>query len=119
MSQHHAVTILYWQLTGETALEDMVLGVDKRAVRDGINVLSSDDFDSCLAICVCRMGANIYAHLSQVAGHYKRDASGIWDRSRGNRAPEGTAYEIKPHSHSSCSRGVDRPRFPRRYCCVP
>ena len=37
-------------MTGETALEDMVLGVDERAVRDGINVLSSDDFDACLAI---------------------------------------------------------------------
>ncbi len=60
------------------------------------NVLSSDDFDACLAIVVCRMGPNFYAHLSQVAGHYKGDASGIWDRSRGNGAPEGTAYEIKP-----------------------
>ena len=37
-----------------------------------------------------------YAHLSQVAGHYKGDASGIWDRSRGSGAPEGTAYEVKP-----------------------
>ena len=71
MSQHDAVTIRCWQLTGETALEDMVLGVDERAVRDGINVLSSDDFDACLAIVVCRIGPNFYAHLSQVAGHYK------------------------------------------------
>ena len=31
-----------------------------------------------------------------MAGHYKGDASGIWDRSRGSGAPEGTAYEIKP-----------------------
>ena len=46
MSQHDAVTIRCWQLTGETALEDMVLGVDERAVRDGINVLTSDDFDT-------------------------------------------------------------------------
>ena len=96
MSQHDAVTIRCWQLTGETALEDMVLGVDERAVRDGINVLSSDDFDACLAIVVCRIGPNFYAHLSQAAGHYKGDASGIWDRSRGSGAPEGTAYEIKP-----------------------
>ena len=50
MSQHDAVTIRCWQLTGETALEDMVLGVDERAVRDGINVLSSDDFLACLAL---------------------------------------------------------------------
>ena len=75
-------------MTGETALEDMVLGVDERAVRDGVNVLSSDDFDACLAIVVCRMGPNCYAHLSQVAGHYKGDANGIWDRSRGGGAPE-------------------------------
>ena len=88
MSQHDAVTIRCWELTGETALEDMVLGVDERAVRDGINVLSSDDFDACLAIVVCRMGANFYAHLSQMAGHYKGDASGIWDRNRGTGAPE-------------------------------
>ena len=88
MSQHDAVTIRCWQLTGETALEDMVLGVDERAVRDGSNVLSSDDFDACLAIVVCRMGPNVYAHLSQVSGHYKGDASGIWDRSRGSGAPE-------------------------------
>ena len=96
MSQHDAVTIRCWQLTGETALEDMVLGVDERAVRDGINVLSSDDFDVCLAIVIRRMGRNVYAHLSQVAGHYKGDDSGIWYRSRGTGAPEGTAYEIKP-----------------------
>ena len=42
MSQNEAVTIRCWQLTGETALEDMVLGVDERGVRDGINVLTSD-----------------------------------------------------------------------------
>ena len=96
MSQHDAVTIRCRQLTGETALEDMVLGVDERAVRDGINVLSSDDFDACLAIVVCRMAPNFYAHLLQVAGLCKGDASGIWDRSRGSCTPEGTAYEIKP-----------------------
>ena len=56
MRQHDAVTIRFWQLTGETALEDMVLSINERAVRDGINVLSSDDFDACLAIVVCRMG---------------------------------------------------------------
>ena len=69
MSQHDAVTIRCWQLTGETALE------------------------ACLAIVVCRIGPNFYSHLSQVAGHYKGEASGIWDRSRGSGAPEGTVYE--------------------------
>ena len=76
----------------------MVLGIDGRVVRDGINVLSSDDFDACLAIFVCPMRPNCFARLSQVAGHCKGDASGIWDRSRGAGAPEGTAYEIKPIS---------------------
>ena len=37
-------------------IEDMVLDLDQRAVRDGINVLSSEGFDACLAIVVCRMG---------------------------------------------------------------
>ena len=64
MSQHDVVTIRCWQLTGETALEDMVLYVDERAVRDVINVLSPDDFDVCLAIVVCRMGPNFCSHLS-------------------------------------------------------
>ena len=53
MSQNDAFTIRCWQLTGETALEDIVLGVNERAVREGINVLWSDDFDACLAIVVC------------------------------------------------------------------
>ena len=88
MSQHDGVTILCWQLTVETALEEMVLDVDELGVSDGINVLSSEDF---------------YAHLSQVAGHHKGDPSGIWDRSRGNGAPEWTADEIKP---ITCVHGV-------------
>ena len=96
MSQHDAVTIRCWQLTGETALEDMVRGADERAVRDEINVLSSDEFDACLAIIMCRIGPNVYAHLSQVAGHYKGDANEIWNHSRGGDAPAGAAYEIKP-----------------------
>ena len=112
MSQHNAVTIRCWQLTGETALEDMVLGVDERAVRDGqcalvrrFRCLSGDRGLS--------HGAHFYAQLSQVAGHYKVDASGIWDRSRGNGAPEGTAYEIKPltriHGVSEALIGPDSP----------
>ena len=113
MNQHDAVTIRCWQLTGETALEDMVLGIHERGVRDGINVLSSDDFDACLAIVDCRMGPNFYAHLSQVAGLSKGEASGIWDRSRGSGAPEGTAYEIKPvtriHRVSEALIGPDSP----------
>ena len=113
MSHHDAVTIRCWQLTGETALADMVLGVDERAVRDGINVLSSDNFDTYLAIVVCLMRPNFYAHHSPVAGHYEGDASGIWDRSCGNGAPEGTAYEIKPvtriHRVPEALTGPDSP----------
>ena len=74
----------------------MVLDVDERAVRDGVNVLSSDDFDAFLAVVDLRMGPNFYAHLSRVTVHDKGDASRICDRSRGSGAPEGTAYEIKP-----------------------
>ncbi len=80
----------------------MVLGVDERAARDGINVLSSDDFDAFLAIMVCHMWPNFYVHLSQVAGYYKGDASGTWDRSRGSGASEMTAYEIKPLTRIHC-----------------
>jgi len=90
------ITVRSWLYAGSCALENMVLGMEERAVRDGGNHLSTDEFDACLAIVVCRIGPNFYAHLSQVAGHYKGDASGIWDRSRGSGAPEGTAYEIKP-----------------------
>jgi len=98
----------------------MVLGVDERTVRDGINVLTSDDFDACLAIVVCRIGPNFYAHLSQVAGHYKGDASGIWDRSRGSGAPEGTANEVKPLTRiHRVPEALIGPDSPRRHCCVP
>ena len=50
--RHHPLLAI----DGETALKEMVLDVNECAVRDGINVLSSDDFDACLAIVVCRMG---------------------------------------------------------------
>ena len=66
-------------------------------------MLSSDVFDACLAIVVCRIRPNFYVHLPQMAGHYKGDASGIWDRTRGTCAPDGTAYEIKPVSRIHCA----------------
>ena len=50
---------------------------------------------------------------SQVAWHYKGDTSGIWDRSLGTGAPEGTAYEFKPltriHRVSEAFIGPDSP----------
>ena len=64
MSQHDTLTIHSWQLTGETAREDMVLVIDERAVREGINVLLSNNFSACLAIVVHNIGPNLYAHLS-------------------------------------------------------
>ena len=86
MSQHDAINVFCWQVTGETALEDMLLGVDQRAVRDGINVLSSDEFNACLAIVVRRMGTNFYAQFSHVVGHCRGNALRICDRSRGPRS---------------------------------
>ena len=79
----------------------------------GSMCLRPTTIDACLAIVVCRIGLNFYAHLSQVPGHYKGDASGIWDSSRGSGAPEGTAYEIKPltriHRVSEALIGPDSP----------
>ena len=95
MSQHGAVTIRCWQLTGETALDETVLGVDERAVRDGINVLSSDEFDACLVIVVCRMSpismrtSRKWRGIAGVTPSGSRPAVAVPD-------PEGMAYEIKP-----------------------
>ena len=73
----------------------MVLGVEEKAVRDGANHLSSEEFDSCLGIVVCQIGTNTFAHLAQVVGHYRGEASLVWDRSRGEGPPAGETYEIK------------------------
>ena len=57
--------------------------------------------------------------LSEVAGHFKGDAGGIWDRSRGNRALEGTPYEIKPITRiNSVPETLIGPDSPEG-CCVP
>ena len=95
MSQHREVSIHCWELTGDQALEDMVLGIDERAVRGNRITLSSEEFDASLALVVCRIGSNTFAHLAQAVGLYKGDASKIWDQSRGSGPPEGPAYEIK------------------------
>ena len=46
--------------------------------------------------CGLSHGAQFLCASVAGGGHYKGDASGIWDRSRGSGAPEGTVYGIKP-----------------------
>ena len=48
----------------------MILGIDKCAVRDIHDIVSSDEFYECIAIIVCQMGDNIFAHAAQISGHY-------------------------------------------------
>ena len=59
------ITVRSWLYAGSCALENMVLGMEERAVRDGGNHLSTDEFDACLAIVVCRIGSNTFAHLDR------------------------------------------------------
>ena len=81
MSQSSQINIHSWLYSGQTALEDMILETDDCAIRDTNNVVSSDEFYECIAIVVCQMGDNIFAHAAQIAGHYKGDAAGVWDLS--------------------------------------
>ena len=90
-----AINIRCWSYSGDFALENMVLGMEERAVRDSANHLSSDEFDACLAIVVCRCGANTFAHLGQIVGLYRGDATQVWNRSRDLGPTEGETYEMK------------------------
>ena len=65
------INIRCWQHKSSTPLEDMILGIDEKAVMDSSNILSSDEFDACIAIVFCKLGSNTYAHLAQVIGHYR------------------------------------------------
>ena len=94
--QGFSINVRCWCHRGEGALEDLVLGIDERAVRDDSNQLSSDEFDECLAIVFCQVHQNCFAHLGQITGHYKGNAAEVWDRSRFNGPPEGETYEMKP-----------------------
>lgn len=89
------INIRSWRYGGQTALEDMVLGMDECAVRDTHNTVSSDEFYECIAIVVCQMGENIFAHAAQICGHYKGETANVWDCSRGAGPPPGHTYEIK------------------------
>lgn len=93
------INIRCWQHKSSTPLEDMILGIDEKAVMDSSNILSSDEFDACIAIVFCILGSNTYAHLAQVIGHYKGDPTIIWDESPDSSLREGEPYEIKPISH--------------------
>ena len=92
-----SITVRCWCHRGDSALEDLVLGMDERAVRDDSNQLSSEEFDECLAIVCCQTDHNCFAHLVQIVGHYKGNAEEVWDRSPSGGPPmSGGTYEMKP-----------------------
>ncbi len=84
-------------------LENMFLGMEERAVRDGCNHLSTNKFDACLAIVICRIGAKTFANLGQFVGIYRGDAQQIWDNSDNDCLSEGETYELNP---LTCIHGV-------------
>ena len=65
-------------------------------MRDGGNHLPTDEFDACLAIVVCPIWANTFAHLGQIVCLYRGDARQIWDRSKDCATFQGETYEMKP-----------------------
>ena len=89
------INIRSWLYSGESCLEDMVLGSKKKLYVTASNNLSAEEFYSCLGIVVCQIGTNTFAHLCQVVGHYRGEASQVWDRSRVDGPPAGETYEIK------------------------
>ena len=95
VNQSSQINIRSWLYKGQTALQDMILGMDECAIRDTNNVVSSDEFYECIAIVVCQIENNIFAHAAQIAGHYKGEASDVWDHSQGTGPPPGHTYEIK------------------------
>ena len=95
MKPSSQINIRSWRYVGQTALQDMILGMDECAIRDTHNVVSSDEFYECIAIVMCQMGENIFAHAAQISGHYKGEATGVWNCSRGEGPPPGYTYEIK------------------------
>ena len=46
--------------SGESCLEDMVLGMEEKAVRDSSNRLSSEEFDAFLGIVVSRFESSSF-----------------------------------------------------------
>jgi len=73
----------------------MVFRIEEKAVRNGANNLFSEEFDPCLGIVICQIGTNNFAHLVHIVGHHGREVSIVWQRSRGEGAPAGKAYEVK------------------------
>ena len=56
-----SINVRCWRHSGYSALEDLILGMDKGAVRDDSNQLSSEEFDECLAIVFCQPEDNCFA----------------------------------------------------------
>ena len=71
------ITVRSWFYEGSCVLENMVLGMEERAVRDGCNHHSPNEFDACLAIVICRIGSKTFANLGQFVGIYRGDAQQI------------------------------------------
>ena len=87
------INIRSWLYSGESCLEDMVLGMEEKAIRDSSNRLSSEEFDACLGIVVCRVESHTFAHLAQIVGHYRGNPSEVWDLSRtGSTSQDGETY---------------------------
>ena len=74
----------------------MVLGMEERAVRDGCNHHSPNEFDACLASVICRIGSKTFANLGQFVGIYRGDAQQIWAHSENDGLSEGETNELKP-----------------------
>ena len=102
MNQNSQINIRTWRYFGQSALEDMILGMDECAIRDTHNIVSSTEFYECIAIVVCQIEGNVFAHAAQISGHYKGEADLVWNRSRGNGPPPGLTYEMKPVTRIHC-----------------
>ena len=85
-----------WFYEGTCVLENMVLGMEERALRDGCNHLSTNEFDACLAIVICLIGSKTFAHLGQFVGINRCDAQQICYHSENDGLSEGETYELKP-----------------------
>ena len=62
-------------------------------MRDGCNHLSTDEFDACLAIVVCRIGSNTFAHLGKMLACTSATRQ-IWNRIMDCGPSEGETYKL-------------------------
>ena len=87
-----------WTYAGPTALEDMILGIEEGAVKDGRNKPSEAEFGNCIAIVLCnaaepRDEPRYLAHLGEITGLFEGDADSLWANSKNK--PNGIAYSMK------------------------